>query len=826
MHRNALRWKVEGLCTEIGVQYQQLGDRILCKNARFTALSNGLVRLEWSKTGEFEDRPTVTVYTPLTPIPFKDVQVREDGTLHLVTEYIQIIYRSDSKPFNDTNLQIHWQCSQRLGQWTPSSVDYQNLGGTFTSLDLIHRNFKPTGVHPASVEESYPYTNEWLYEALLESHKILRDRGETTTFENPPLWYLDRYRNSELPSHLQEYLKQWHHFPPGILSQSGYSLLNDSHSAPLDEGWLATRASNESIDWYFFAYGLDYAQGLQDFVQLCGRIPMLPRWAFGVWFSIFDRMHDTDYQQLVKQFDELALPLSVLILDVDWHTSGWCGWDWNQEYFPNPPAFLKWGHDIGLHFGANVHVEGLSCRDSQFPALCAARGLDPAEVKAGKIFAIKNPTIRWIFETWHPDNVASFKATPEELEEGWLLFNLAEKEQAKQFMEVLHSPREEDGIDFWWIDGKNATHPGVHPQLWTNHVYYTHLEAEKQRRALILSRTGGIGSHRYPLQFSADTYSHWEVLQFLVDFTATGGNVGITYWSHDLGGFFNHVPGVPAIDPELFVRWVQFGCWSPIVRLHSDHGKREPWAYGRWVLDAVRKAFHTRIQLIPYLYHLSRIAYDTGLPLCRPLYLVYPDDLEAYQTPTQYMLGDRVLVAPIVEAGGYRQVYLPEGGWWQRETYQFYPETQHIDLYVPLDSVPVFVRAGTILPLQEVSMRVATLPPTVLILEVYAGASGELDLYEDDGETTAYRTDAGSRRLFTQRCEGENYILNCEPTRGTYPGMPAERIFQIRWIGLTPESQVEAIGTTIDNTRWLGNVLEVTLASTPQTAHWRLITKP
>lgn len=806
--------------------YQLVGNQVLSGAARFSALSNGLVRLEWSALGQFEDYPTVCVLTRPESVPFTRVAVTSPGVLHLHTELLQIIYRPGQEPFNDANLQIHWTCGKHSGTWMPSTIDMENLGGTFASLDLIHRNFQPKGVHPASVFCSYPQTAEWLYTAFRAVHKSLRAQGETTRFEQPPLWYVNAFRHDELPIAIQQFLEQWHHFPPGLLSQSGYSVLNDSTSALIKDGWLAKRSDPDCQDWYFFAYGLDYARALSDFVQLCGRIPMLPRWAFGVWFSLFDRMQDADYRQLVERFDALELALDVLVLDVDWHRSGWCGWDWDQEFFPDPKAFLEWAHRVGLHVGANVHIEGVPPQVSNFASLCEARGLDPAEVKAGKVFPVKNPTADWIFDSWQPDAQKTAYETDAVPDEGWLLFNLASESEADVFMQKLHRPREEDGIDFWWIDGYSASHPGVNAQLWTNHVYYTHLEATTQRRALILSRTGGIGSHRYPVQFSADTYSHWEVLQFLVDFTTRAGNVGVSYWSHDLGGFFGHALGVPTIDPELFVRWVQFGCFCPIVRLHSDHGRREPWHYGQWVLEALRKAFHLRIQLVPYLYHLSRVAYDTGLPLCRPLYLVYPEDKEAYQVTTQYLLGDRLLVAPVVEAGGYRSVYLPAGGWWERSTGQFYSESQHLNLFVPLERVPVFVRAGAILPLSEVSRRVGTAPPTTLILEVYAGADGELDFYEDDGESISYRTDGGSRRLFTQRREGDSHILKSEPVRGSYEGMPPVRCFRILWRGLVPGSRVEATGVEISEQDWLGDVLSLTLAAVLHTAFWRIVVTP
>jgi alpha-glucosidase (family GH31 glycosyl hydrolase) len=803
------------------VVYQLVGNQVLCASARFSALSNGLVRLEWSAIRQFEDDPSVCALTRPESVPFTNLSVTAEGVLYLDTELLQIVYRPDNEPFNDANLQIHWTCGKYSGTWMPSAVDIDNLGGTFTSLDLIHRNFQPTEVHPASVSQSYPQTAEWLYTPLKAAHKSLRDQGETTYFEEPPLWYLDAFRRDKLPQPVQQFLEQWHHFPPGLVSRSGYCVLNDSTSAVIKDGWLAERSDPDGQDWYVFAYGHNYAQVLSDFVQLCGRIPMLPRWAFGVWFSIYDRMQDADYRHLVERFDELELPLDVLVLDVDWH-AGWCGWDWNQEYFPDPKAFLQWGHSIGLHFGANVHTEGVPAQESHFQSLCEARGLDPNEVKAGNVFPVKNPTADWIFHSWHSD------ATPKEAEpeQGWLLFNLASQSEADLFMQELHRPREEDGIDFWWIDGFSATHPGVNSQLWTNHVYFTHLEATTQRRPLILSRTGDIGSHRYPVQFSADTYSHWEVLRFLVDFTTRAGNVGVNYWSHDLGGFFGHVPGVPIIDPELFVRWIQFGCFCPIVRLHSDHGRREPWYYGQWVLESVRKAFHLRSQLVPYLYHTSRDTYDTGLPLCRPMYFAYPEDKESYQVPTQYLLGDRLLVAPVVEAGGYRSVYLPTGGWWERSTGQFYSDSKHLKLFARLDQVPLFVRAGAILPLSEVSRRVGTAPPTTLILEVYAGAEGELDFYEDDGESLSYRTDVGSRRLFTQRREGDSHILTCDPVRGSYQGMPDERRFRILWRGLVSGSQVEATGVEISEQEWVGEVLSLTLAAVPKTAFWRIVVTP
>jgi hypothetical protein len=253
------------------------------------------------------------------------------------------------------------------------------------------------------------------------------------------------------------------------------------------------------------------------------------------------------------------------------------------------------------------------------------------------------------------------------------------------------------------------------------------------------------------------------------------------------------------------------------------HGRREPWAYGRRVLEAIRRAFHSHVQFVPYFYHLSYIAHQKGLPLCRPLYLNYPEDEEAYQALTQYMLGDFVLVAPVVESGGNRSVYLPAGNWWERETGMPYSGSQHLNLFVPIDRVPVFVKSGSILPLQPVSLRVGNAPPNLLILEVYAGASGELDFYEDDGESLDYRSEGGSQRLLRLDSEGEYHRLSCDPVRGSYRRMPSERDFQIRWIGLKKVYRVEAQGVAIASRQWVGNRLEITLKSVLQTARWSIV---
>jgi alpha-glucosidase (family GH31 glycosyl hydrolase) len=720
--------------------------------ARFTCLSPSLVRLEYAtspvKDGAldaycFEDRKTVQAYTRSSGIPWVAVEATTEKVV-LSTGVLTLTYTPNGHPFSPDNLHIAWEKGKRQGTWSPGQVDLENLGGTVTSLDMAQRHFLPEGVHPAGVGLDYPGAQTVLYAPTTAIHQKLRAQGEKTEFEKPPLWYLWQHRQEEWPETVKQTLREWQKCPPGILSAAGYFVLDDSQSALVDDqGALVEDLQRAGQDWYFFAYGHDYALALQDFVNLCGAVPMVPSWTFGVWFSVFGPLAAQDYQDLVDHFEGLDLPLDVLVIDVDWHDHGWCGWDWQKERFPDPKAFLHWVKAQGLHLTANVHIEGLPPTDSHFEGACSALGLDPNAVRAGEVFPVKNPTMNWIFDSWQADGGGVFIPTPEEQEVGWLLFNLAKSKEAHVFWDHLHRPLVEQGIDFWWIDGANAHAAGVHSQLWTNHVYYTHQQAQTQRRSLILSRTGGIGSHRYPVQFSADTFSHWEVLQFQVDYTARSGNVGVAYQSHDIGGFFGPQAGVGPIDPELFLRWVQFGALSPVFRLHSDHGQREPWAYGEKILRAVRQVLHLRARLLPYFYHLSWVCHQRGLPLCRPLYLHYPEDPKAYERSGTYLLGPDMLVAPVVEPGEDRQVYVPEGTWmrWQDGSYHAGPA--RLDLWVPLEEIPLFIRVGALIPMknsQNASHHRSSPKPASVGVEFHCfggtdQAEGFLDFYTDDEES-------------------------------------------------------------------------------------------
>lgn len=323
-----------------------------------------------------------------------------------------------------------------------------------------------------------------------------------------------------------------------------------------------------------------------------------------------------------------------------------------------------------------------------------------------------------------------------------IYFDLSNKKQATVFMNDLHKPLMQEGVNFWWVDGGSgaAFMPGLDPQMWTNRVYYDYTQRETNDRGFIFSRYGGWGSQRYPAFFTGDTHSEWAVLAYEVPFTATGGNVLMPYITHDIGGFIG-----AKIPFDLYARWIEFGTFSPFLRLHSAHENpnegnvRMPWTYGEKGMSLAKKYFTLRIELIPYIYTYTREAYEKSLPLVRPLYLEYPNLSEAYMHPHEYFFGKEMLVAPVVDSTGNRTVYLPPGKWIDFFTGKKCDGDTSFTSQYNIDETPVFVREGSIIPEQRAMAYSNAKPLDQVIVNIYGSGEGSFNLYEDDGVSMKYK---------------------------------------------------------------------------------------
>ena len=386
-----------------------------------------------------------------------------------------------------------------------------------------------------------------------------------------------------------------------------------------------------------------------------------------------------------------------------------------------------------------------------------------------------------------------------------IYLNLANRKQAQISMTDLHAPLIRQGVDFWWVDGGGgaAKMPGLDPQLWTNEVFYDATERQTGKRAFILSRYGGWGSERYPGFFTGDAYSEWRVLAYEVAYTARGGNVLEPYISNDIGGF--HGAKIPF---ELYARWIEFGTFSPILRMHSAHenplegNARMPWLYGPKGVALMRKYFTLRTRLMPYLYTYAWRAHRRSMPLLRPLYLEWPDLAEAYRHFHEYYFGAEMLVAPVLAADGERTVYLPPGSWIDFFTGKHYQGATTFTAHYATDATPVFVRAGAIIPERPAARGRAGRGAAVLTIDVYGSGNGHFALYEDDGISLDYERGRYALTPMAYATAGREHRLVIGPTRGSFSGQQQERRYAVRIHAAQRPASILVDGKRAPHWRW------------------------
>ena len=364
-----------------------------------------------------------------------------------------------------------------------------------------------------------------------------------------------------------------------------------------------------------------------------------------------------------------------------------------------------------------------------------------------------------------------------------IVFDLSNEKQADIFMRLLHAPLMQKGVGIWWVDGGSGAvdMPGLNKQMWTNKVYYDFTQQQSGRRAFILGRYGDWGSERYPGFFTGDAYSQWPVLAYEVAFAVRGGNVLVPYISHDIGGFHG-----AKIDFDLYARWIEFGAFSAILRMHSAHANpregnvRMPWVYGEKGVALMKKYFTLRTQLIPYLYTYTWVAHRRALPMLRPLYLEYPQLEEAYKHSHEYFFGDEMLIAPVLDPSGNQTVYLPPGDWVDFFTGKRYQGASSFTAHYAVDETPVFVRDGAVIPEQDVSAYSDQKPLDHLIVNVYGSAGGSFDLYEDDGLSLSFDAEQAHTKMTHAVGSDGVHRLAIGPTQGAFKGQPAARSYELR----------------------------------------------
>lgn len=667
---------------------------------RFTVLTSQMIRLEYDDKGIFEDRATQRVLNRnFISQSFKLID--EEENLEIITDHIHLIY--DKKKFskNGLTIKVRGNVSNYHSIWHYGE-EINDLKGTARTLD--------------GADGAIP---------------------------------LER----------------------GLISKDGFSIIDDSESLILTEdGWIETR-EKKITDIYFLGYGRDYIKCFKDFFKLCGNTPLLPRYALGNWWSRYYRYNEEEYKKLLDRFKEEKVPFSVAVIDMDWHLvdidpkygSGWTGYTWNKELFPDPKRFMKWLHENNLRVTLNVHpADGIRAHEEMYTDMAKHLNIDYL----------------------NGENIE---------------FDISDSKFLEAYFKYAHHPNEENGVDFWWIDwqqGNDSKIEGLDPLWMLNHYHF--LDNKRNgKRPLTFSRYAGIGSHRYPVGFSGDSIITWESLDFQPYFTANASNAGYGWWSHDIGG---HMLGVK--DDEMALRWLQFGVFSPIMRLHSSssvfNGK-EPWRYNYIVHETMNEFLRFRHSLVPYIYTMNRIFSEDGIPLVQPMYYKNSEYDEAYEVQNQYYFGSELIVCPITHpmnrktGRGKVKAWLPEGTYIDIFNGMIYSGNRYINLYRDIRRIPVLAKAGAIIPMINMESCYNQIDnPKDIEVRIFAGDNGRFKMYEDDGNTLEYLKGRYAETEMNLEW-GDSTRFVVKAVMGEFSVIPKERNYTFKFIGFKDCKEIMVI---------------------------------
>ena len=585
----------------------------------------------------------------------------------------------------------------------------------------------------------------------------------------------------------------------GILSRAGWSLIDDSQRHVLTpdgsewEEWIEARPEGDRQDLYLFAYGHDYKQALADYALVAGRAPMPPKYTLGYWWSRYWQYSDNEFVDLVNKLKSMDVPIDVLIVDMDWHETwglrksnspkdeygqriGWTGYTWQKELFPSPANFLKWTENEELKVALNLHP---------------ASGIQPYEA---------------VYDDFTKEYGWSEKGKS-------VPFKIDERKWADAYFKTVLEPMERDGVDFWWLDWQQWKEskytPGLSNTFWLNHTFFNHAERQNPGlRPFIYHRWGGLGSHRYPLAFSGDTYATWPMLAYLPYFTATASNVNYGWWGHDIGGHMFHKTQ-KATDPELYTRWLQYGVFTPIFKTHSTKDPRIErciWCFPDHMF-LMRDAIRLRYTLAPYIYNAARENYDTGVGMCRPMYYDYPESDKAYETPEQFMFGNDILATtitqPVDSITGLapRTIWFPEGAWFDCATGSMYEGGRTEELHYTLAENPHYAKAGSIIPMNPATVKNLQQPCDTLVLTFIPGGDGQLRHYEDDGMSQQYKTNYAVTTV-SKKQEGNTVRVRISPREGSFAGASDNRSYELRFPAVFPPKSVKVNGKELAYSRF------------------------
>ena len=535
----------------------------------------------------------------------------------------------------------------------------------------------------------------------------------------------------------------------GLFSLDGIATIDDSNSIRFDEKRNVVPSKNlfGYIDLYLFIYGKDFGLCLKDYFQLAGNPSMIPRYALGNWWSKECEYTDKEVLEKIDKFRMRNIPLSVFVLDCGWskkdsnNFKNNLGFSFNKELISNPNDFVNKVHEKGIKIGLKINPQ---------------YGFYPYE-----------------------DNFEIAKKYLPLNKNGYIDFNPNDIRCVDVFFKVFLHPLESTGIDLVWNDYFDAD---KNKQYLVN--YYMNLDLLKDNmRGIVLSRNSTYDAHTFNILYSGRNAINWNTLRILPFYNLNSANLGISWWSHDVGGSIGGIE-----DSDFYLRSLQFGVFSPILRFNTVKGnyyKREPWKWDVVTNSIASDYLRLRHRLIPYIYSEAYKYYKEGKPLVQPFYYYNINFYDDENYVNQYYFGDSFMISPIIKPldevfnRTIQRIYIPDGVWYDFKTgKRFLGNHKYISFYT-IDDYPIFVKQGSIIPMAGENSFMSCDNPNDLEIHVFPGNSNTYHLYEDDGITRNYLHGKYNITEIDYNYRKSNYTVVIRPIEGDISVIPAVRNYKI-----------------------------------------------
>ena len=531
----------------------------------------------------------------------------------------------------------------------------------------------------------------------------------------------------------------------GLYSVDGFASIKDENDIILENGTVKPR-ENKNIDLYLFLYLKDFALCLKDYFLITGSPALIPRYALGNWWSKNEEYNDLSLKDLVDDFKNKEIPLSILLLDKKWHIDEYkdkiydSGFTWNKTLFSNPEKMIDYLHKSGIRLGLNINpVPGILPYEPSYDVL----------------------------------------AHTLEKQEDILVFNVMNDAVIENYFNFLIHPLDKMGVDFYWID---ETTKKERENAILDYYHTEDMKKDYQKRPMLLSRNVTSAPHRYPVLYSGKTIVSWDTLKMIPFHNALASNIGVSYWAHDIGGYYKGTE-----DNELYTRYVQLGVFSPILKFGADKGKyykREPWKWSIKTYSIVKKYLQLRHRLIPYLYAEAYKYHQYGMPMVMPIYHKFPEMYDDVNYRNGYYFGTELFVSPIVTKKDYimnrsiHKFFLPDGMWYDFVTGKKFPGGKNYISFFKEEDYPVFAKAGSIITLGKNQELNDTTPPKDMEIQIFPGRSNTYHLYEDDGVSELYQKDYYLLTEIDYNYMPNNYTVIVRPIEGKKGIIPDNRNYK------------------------------------------------